>query len=241
VSWVSTPFTTWSVLIALLSIHLATNYAAVKAVSMRCLNRQRANIVFSSLLQHGLVLSPTDVSQRERIFERDGVLRWADDTVLGSCRIGVHLEMLLNHLGRRHTRTGSLDMHAIKLPDLMDIFVNEAYILWFADCNYEAIVVLKEGCTPLDQLKAWAHALLLAREVQGHVVKNKPDRDDTSLAQGRLVTMRRTLEAASELFRSNAATLEQKGWDLDIAALETRAGIRAQIVLPNSSRADMCK
>jgi hypothetical protein len=234
VSWVSTPFTTWSVLIALLSIHLATNYAAVRAVSMRCLNRQRANIVFGSLIQHGLVLGPADVSQRERIFERDGVLRWADDSVLGRCRIGVPLETLLSYLARRHTRTGAFDLHAIKLSDVMDMFTNEAYLMWFDESDYEAIVVLKEGCTPLDQLKAWTHALLLAHEVRGLVVADKPDRDDTSLAQGRLAATRRTLEAVDGLFRKHTATLEHKGWDLQVASLETRAGMRAQVGLPSS-------
>jgi hypothetical protein len=231
VSWVSTPFTTWSVLIALLSIHLATNYAAVRAVSMRCLNRQRANIVFGSLIQHGSVLSPADVAQRERIFERDGVLRWADDSVLGRCRIGVPLETLLSYLGRRHARTGSFDMYAVKLSDLVDVFASEAYMLWFDESEYEAIVVLKDGCTPLDQLKAWTQALLLAREVRGHVVADKPDRDDTSLAKGRLAALRRTLEAADGLFRKHTAALEQKGWDLQVASLETRAGVRAQVGL----------
>jgi hypothetical protein len=198
---------------------------------MRCLNRQRANIVFSSLLQQRSVLSPADVSQRERIFERDGVLRWTDDTVLGTCRIGVPLEMLLNSMGRRHSQTGSLELHATKLSDLMDMFANEAYILWFADSNYEAIVVLKEGCSPLDQLKAWVHALLLAREMRRDVVGDAPDPGDKSLAQGRLAAMRRTLETTGELFRKYAPALEEQGWDLHVASLETRAGIRAQITL----------
>jgi hypothetical protein len=202
---------------------------------MRCLNRQRANIVFSSLLQHGSVLSPRDVSQRERIFERDGVLRWADDIVLGTCRIGVPLEMLLNCIGRRHTRTGSLELHAIKLSDLMDIFANEAYILWFADSDHEAIVVLKEGCSPLDHLKAWAHALLLARELRSNVVRDAQDPGDKSLAQGRLAATRRTLDTADELFRKFVPALEHKGWDLHVASLETRAGVRAQINFTSKS------
>ena len=52
VSWVTTPMATWATLIALLSIHLGTNYAAVKAVSMNSLNRQRANIVFGHMLSY---------------------------------------------------------------------------------------------------------------------------------------------------------------------------------------------
>jgi hypothetical protein len=211
----------------LLSIHLATNYAAVRAVSMRCLNRQRANIVFSNLLQHGLVLTPTDVSLRERVFERDGVLRWANDNVVGYCKVGVSLNMLLNRIGQRHKRTGSLDLHAVKLPELMDIFASEAYILWYTDADSEALIVLKEGCTPIDQLKAWAHALLLASRMRGP--GSKPEDDDASPAETRLAEMRRTLMDTSDLFAQYAEKLKQIGWELDIAALETRAGVRAQI------------
>tara|TARA_R110002003_G_scaffold38_9_gene2351 strand:- start:1612 stop:2265 length:654 start_codon:yes stop_codon:yes gene_type:complete len=211
----------------LLSIHLATNYAAVRAVSMRCLNRQRANIVFSNLLQHGLVLTPTDVSLRERVFERDGVLRWANDNVVGYCKVGVSLNMLLNRIGQRHKRTGSLDLHAVKLPELMDIFASEAYILWYTDADSEALIVLREGCTPIDQLKAWAHALLLASRMRGP--GSKPEDDDASPVETRLAEMRRTLKDTSDLFAQYAEKLKQIGWELNIAALETRAGVRAQI------------
>ncbi|KAH7094733.1 vitamin B6 photo-protection and homoeostasis-domain-containing protein [Paraphoma chrysanthemicola] len=226
VSWVSTPVTTWTVLIALLSIHLATNYAAVRAVSMRCLNRQRANIVFSHLLQHGVVLTPADVSQRERIFEQDGVLRRADDSVAGYCKIGVPLDLLLNRMGRRHKRTGSLDVHAVQLSELVDIFESEAYMLWFTDADYEALIVLKEGCAPIDQFKAWAHALLLASKVRGS--GGKPEDDDASPMVMRLAEMRRTLRDTRALFAKYTEELKQRGWDLETTALETRAGVRAQ-------------
>ncbi|KAF1921931.1 vitamin B6 photo-protection and homoeostasis-domain-containing protein [Ampelomyces quisqualis] len=229
VSWVSTPIMTWSVLIALLSMHLATNYAAVRAVSMRCLNRQRANIVFSTILQHGLVLTPLEVSQRERIFERDGVLRWVDDRILASCRIGAALEDLLSRLGQRHKRTGALELHTVKLSDLMDVFASEAYLLWFADSDCEAIVVLKQGCTPIDQLKAWTHALLLAQKLTGHLSGHKPKGDDALRADDRLAVLTSTLEDVSDIFVKYTTLLGQNGWDLDVAALETRAGMRIGI------------
>ena len=67
VSWVTTPTTTWTVLILLLSIHLETNRRAVRAVSMRTLNRQRATMVYHHL-KRGHVPTPKDVSAEERIF-----------------------------------------------------------------------------------------------------------------------------------------------------------------------------
>lgn len=199
---------------------------------MRCLNRQRANIVFSNILQHGSVLTPLEVSHRERIFERDGVLRWVDDRVLASCQIGAPLENLLSRLGQRHKRTGALELHTTKLSDLMDVFASEAYILWFADSDYEAIVVLKEGCTPLDQLKAWTHALLLAQKLTSRLSGHKPRVDDASRADDRLNVLRSTLEDISDIFAKHTTILGQKGWDLDVAAMETRASMRVGIAAP---------
>lgn len=42
--------TTWTALLFLLGCHLGLNYAAVRSVQMTSLNRQRANIVFSTIL-----------------------------------------------------------------------------------------------------------------------------------------------------------------------------------------------
>jgi hypothetical protein len=100
-----TSFTaTWVTLLALLTLHLSLNYAAVRSVQMRTLNRQRANIVFSYMLssdpdvallnsgqlldqrnyaepadrnqKHLQIPSPAQVSRRERIFEASGTLKW---------------------------------------------------------------------------------------------------------------------------------------------------------------------
>ncbi|KAL4808539.1 vitamin B6 photo-protection and homoeostasis-domain-containing protein [Aspergillus unguis] len=97
---------TWLTLLVLLALHLSLNYAAVRSVQMTTLNRQRANIVLSTLLSSdrdlpGLVeseqlpeqllqeekhdrqgdrqmavLSPAQVAQHERIFDAGGALRW---------------------------------------------------------------------------------------------------------------------------------------------------------------------
>jgi hypothetical protein len=136
VSRITSHFATWLTLLLLLSIHLWTNYRAVRAVRMRTLNRQRANIVFSSYLQslHDEVQfpkgpklslqkgqrvehvgieyklpSPKEVSLNERIFELDGVLRWHGSAVMGYCALGVPLIDILNTLplSARHPTTGS--------------------------------------------------------------------------------------------------------------------------------------
>jgi len=136
VSHVTSRLATWATLLFLLSIHLWTNYRAVRAVSMRTLNRQRANIVFSSYLQslrdggpyeerrkfwHKTeqrverddmkynLPSPKEVSIKERIFELDGVMRWQGSVIMGHCALGVPLKDVLDTVrpSARHPTTGS--------------------------------------------------------------------------------------------------------------------------------------
>ncbi|KAF2178085.1 DUF647-domain-containing protein [Zopfia rhizophila CBS 207.26] len=226
VSWVSSPMATWFTLILLLSIHLGTNYAAVKAVSMQSLNRQRANLVLSHILAHDKVLGPTEVSKKERIFQRDGVLRWADDQVIGHCRIGVKLETILRQLGASHKRTRSLDLQAIKMSELMQLYDGEAYILWFDQS--EALIALKQGCTLIEQIKAWTQALLLARRARERKVSREA-KDDGIVSEVRLAELRLTMDEAGKIFDVYTERLRTAGWDLETAALETSSGTRAVI------------
>ncbi|KZS97189.1 DUF647-domain-containing protein, partial [Sistotremastrum niveocremeum HHB9708] len=83
------PFATWTSLFALLAIHLLMNYFAVRNVIMTSLNQQRSSIVFANFIHSPTtILSPRQVSLRERIFEPEGLLRLADETVIGSCTVG---------------------------------------------------------------------------------------------------------------------------------------------------------
>ncbi|CAI6338579.1 unnamed protein product [Periconia digitata] len=226
VSWVSTPFATWSTLIALLSIHLATNYAAVKSVSMRCLNRQRANLVLSNLLQSGHISTPAEVSQKERIFEKDGVLRWTDDGIIGHCSVGVSMAVLLNSMDRARQRASSLGLQTTRISDLMQMYGERGYVLWKGQESATVVVVLKRGCSPRDQLQAWAQALLLARRDRTRLSDQKAA---DGVADDRLSELRWTLDEAARLFEKYEAELINVGWDLDVAALEVRPGHRIEV------------
>ncbi len=102
-------------------------------------------------------------------------------------------------------------------------------------------IVLKEDIRPADQLKAWAHALLLARwaeerksaepreigKTAAHVAGADPtdgghDDDDVAL----LRRMSTTLGLINSAFDNHIRKLEAAGWDLDTPALETRSGTR---------------
>ena len=220
VSYVATPVATWSWLMLLLSIHLSTNRAAVRAVCMRTLNRQRANIVFSALLTNGGVLTPYQVSKKEYIFEWDGVLRWGGHPI-AQARIGVSLAELLSCFSPAHSTTGSYRDSAMLLARLGEIFRLEEYLAWYDSTRRMAVIVLKDEASSTSHLKAWAHVLWTAQRWQSvHA---------TSAGESYQATLRllsTTLGDLSSRWEGDVSSLRAAGWDLDSASLETRSATR---------------
>jgi hypothetical protein len=226
VSWVSSPITTWLTLLFLLGTHLLLNYSAVRSVGMRSLNRQRANIVFAHLLAFDTLLSPQDVAKKERIFERNGVFRSHDGTVIGYGRIGVSLDTLLTQsgLGSRQKRTKSLHLGALEVVStLLGIFQEELFVLWYAEHTSTAYIALKQGATVRTQLKAWLHGFLIARERAERRI------DEKSASRDVFQNLQDTLCSTTKLFEEYEHRLTAAGWDLDIAALETHSGTRLKV------------
>ncbi|EEH37366.2 DUF647 domain-containing protein [Paracoccidioides lutzii Pb01] len=254
VSHISTPLTTGLTLIFLLLIHLSTNYAAVRAVNMTTLNRQRANIVFSTLFEEGRALTPKQTSKCERIFERDGILRWkASSTTLGFCRIGIAFQELLRS-SNVSCRANSIRDIPIDIPRLLRLFEKEEYILWFNPVSKKGTIVLKNNVKPVSQLKAWSHALLVAKHLmkttedaeknnnspitKGEVKLERQNRKknykdtaaDVSNPDTMLSILESTLQTHSMNFAGQISRLKDAGWDIDSPSLETNAGRRLEVV-----------
>jgi len=203
----------------------------VKAVSLRSLNRQRANIIFSHLLEQDRVLTPHEVSAQEWIFEWDGVLRDVQRTILGRCNIGVGVEQLLTSVAGRRSdgKTGSFHMQADTLASVVELFREQEYMLWFDVQPLSVSIVLKKGATPEGQLHAWMCALRLAyRHAEHRAVSSVPavPREPGSQS-GKYSIVAATLREVSDTFAEHKQRLEAAGWDLSVAALETHSGIRA--------------
>ena len=155
-------------------------------------------------------------------------------------------ELLLS-LGPPESSSGSFKGSEPQLLAMMDIFQQEQYMLWYDCRRHQALIVLKEGAGPTSQLKAWSHALLVARE--GNDAKNNYDDVDendvainrhrqapmadgtrntrnTSLSERALHLIRKTLLDHSTRFDEYIQRLNGAGWDVDTAALETKAGFR---------------
>jgi hypothetical protein len=83
----------------------------------------------------------------------------------------------------------------------------------------------------MDQLKAWAHALMMAQNARARKGKNESQRqletEGSTRSKEIVIELRHTLQETRELFAAFTDRLRNAGWDLDLAALETRAGSRA--------------
>jgi Vitamin B6 photo-protection and homoeostasis len=222
ISNITSAFATWTWLLMLLAVHLSTNYAAVRSVTMRTLNRQRANIVFSALMEGERLLTPEDASKQEFVFEKDGVLRWQGRKTLGTCEIGLAFRDMLQAIGGQVTsQTGSFKHLSISLSSLLDIFVTEQYILWFNPVTEKAVIALKDRATTISQLKAWSHALRVARICS----KAKMRKMDLS-PQAIVKILEDTQRTHNITFERHIKQLEDAGWNTSTAALETNPGRR---------------
>lgn len=225
VSRVSSPVATWSLLILLLSIHLAMNHAAVRAVSMRTLNRQRANFVLSTFLDDGTTLTPIEVSQQERIFEWDGVLRWKGSSPLARATIGGPLQGIVSSLGPSHPVTGATRDTGSVLVQLVEMFAREDYLLWYSSSDRVVCIVLKDSVPAQSQLKAWAQGLMLVHRLPTlkHAIGTANEKDKV------LELVRMSLSDVSQRWDTCTEQLKAAGWDLDVSSLETASGTRIRL------------
>jgi hypothetical protein len=208
-------------LFLLLAGHLAANYTGIRGVVLRSLNKQRAGITwtlyrtdaFASLDNRNgttaKTLTPREIAFRERIFEWPGVLRnGCNDKVMGHCTIGSSLSTVLtDHAGYK---------------SLLRVFRSERYLLCFDACSVsrnrrgskrpQLHICLKEGHTPLDQLKAWAHAEEIGR------VWTEQSMDGKDEPQ---FLIEATYQIVEDHFAAFVKQLRDLGWNLDEGALMT--------------------
>ena len=198
------------------------NHAAVRSVSLHTLNRQRANIVFSDYFEDKKLLTPKDVSLRERIFEWGGVLRWRGRSALAKARVGVSLQGLLEHLAKPQIVTNAFRDSTSVLSRLVAMYETERYLLWYDCPNRVAYVVLKSKASPHDQLKAWAHALQAAHRL------SNPPQATTASTDDVLDILKTVLAELSTIWVACTERMEAVGWDTSTVNIETHSGMRIE-------------
>ena len=222
---VTDPAATWAAVAALLAVHLAANHRAVRAVRCATLNRQRAGLALSALLAAApadagaAAVTPAAIAAQERVLEMGGELRWRGGPVLGRAEIGVPLGRIVAAVGG-----AGKGVAEAMLGRLLKIMAGEAHVLWWEERRKLAWLVLKEGASPEGQLKAWAHALLVARGWSEGKAAGKPPGPDELLE-----SVGSTLETLNGRWARVVADLQRKGWDVETASLETRPGTRALV------------
>ncbi|KAI9717714.1 MAG: hypothetical protein M1828_007117 [Chrysothrix sp. TS-e1954] len=221
---VSSMWATWTTLIFLLLVHISTNYLAVRAVTMRCLNRHRASIFFNRLIEQGQVLTPQEVAVQERIFVRGSALFASDGHVLGACKFGASIQDLLRFTAQPRLESGASHALNFDLSTLLNGFKDEEYILWYSNQNAtQVLIILKQNAVPISHLLAWLHASLLVRQVNAS--ESRKQEGTTMDRYSDLVS--RSRDMARELLSKHKQAIESAGWDLNVTALETRPGLRA--------------
>lgn len=225
VSHVHGEYATWTWLLVLVALHLTTNYLAVCSVSMKVLNRQRANIIFSAMSvvaaqEVRRTLTPEEVGKREAIFALGSTLMFQNSSI-GSCMFGT-LEDIMKFQGSHVNKTsGSIIDTSGLLSGILDVFNDEGYILWFSSRRGEAIIVLKTGSTAQVELNAWWHAMRVAIATSEH-------RQDLT-TESMLSLLKDTLPK-KQLQRQQTKLLEDAGWDLSTTLLQTSPSKRIRLV-----------
>lgn len=198
------------------------NHAAVRAVSLDSLNRQRANIVLSNLLADNKVMTPDEVSSKERIFEWDGVLRWRGSLPFAKATIGVNLHSVLKTFASAHIVTGAIRDDNLILERLVKIYSQEDFLVWYDSPKRTAYIVLKGQASAKAQLKAWALALLCAHRFGRQYATGASTENILQLLE---VTAR----DISNQWGDFVERIRAAGWDIDIANLETSSGSRIRL------------
>ena len=204
------------------------NRAAVKAVRLHSLNRQRANIVLSNLLEDDRVMTPDEASSQERIFNWGGFLQWKGRP-FAKAIIGVKLHSLLKTLAPAHLVTGAIRDDNLILERLLEIYSHEDFLVWYDSPKRTAYIVLNGQASPEAQLKAWALALWGAYRFEEHYATG-------ASRENLLELFEVTLRDISNLWDGYMGRIMASGWDISIANLETGSGSRISLTAENPQR-----
>ena len=195
----------WVSMAALIAVHLATNYAAVRAVRLRSLNRQRAQLVLRHYLAaRGAVLHPAAAAARER------VLSWRPPAVRFATAFPGSREIDPRDLAR---------------------YRGERYVI-VARRGGTRKIFLKEGATSRDALAAWFEALILCGEGDVSSGDGKGKKKEGAAAVVAAAAREEERERKIRDLKSDGdfwKAMASAGWDLDAGALETGPAVRIRV------------
>lgn len=144
------------------ALHIFCNLKSYQAVQLRTLNPYRASLVLAEYFRSGNVVSVREVNGEEPIFP----FSFFNFRLRGSKGDGTLLSeesKAVAHSIENHLEFGATFGAAVKTREeadaLLDIYKSERYLL--SQHDDRLLVVLKEGATPRDMLRAMMQAIYL--------------------------------------------------------------------------------
>jgi hypothetical protein len=203
--------TVFWLMVVLVFGHLLMNYLGVRCVTLRTLNRQRASIVVSEWRKSRKFASPSDVAKKEAI-----VWWWP---IFGDSKVRVSFAK--NYMDA--IRSGGSLMDIVELAHA-SLYIHRRSHHPNADETGKEIpadvkILVGEGATPHDMVRAWFYAVLLA------LGEGEDGRDDDKLSQ---VVSYDSSRPAYQL--DVMQQLVEAGWDLSSSTLETGTPVRLRVV-----------
>lgn len=222
---------TWSCLIPLLTLHLWANWKAVKSVRLSSLSLERACILFRGVLE-GRMRSVDDVNQQESILSFQN----------HSLRLGVSAKEFFSFM--HNTVEGKSEISEL-VGQLLEIFANEKYLLWFDMRSGDGMILLKTSSTGETQAKSFCHFArcrhqrLSAAESEARMLTTQGNSD--AMTQSSIAHV--GTKEARAIFRVIVATLQQNkeewssvckqahdaGWKLESTNMIKGQGCRIQV------------
>ncbi|KAG6862673.1 hypothetical protein C0993_002043 [Termitomyces sp. T159_Od127] len=182
---------------------------------MRTLNKQRAGKAWNlyRVSTRSKAPSPAEVSKLDNVLGRPDVLCDENGLRIGRCTIGSSFSDVFHEHFPSH---------------LLEIFAQERYLLWYDPrCLYFRLggeeqdirdgpvhlhIVLKEGYSGTDQLKAWCHAVELCSTLALSARETSKSEDKLF---GALDVINTTLQSTSLEFPNFFKCLREAGWNVD--------------------------
>ncbi|THU87162.1 DUF647-domain-containing protein [Dendrothele bispora CBS 962.96] len=239
VPYLTTTWSTYTVLFLLVFLHLLINYYGVRGIVLRTLNRHRASLAWAAF-RHDFgekkkneershesnpsrVLTPSSIASYERLFDRPDLL-WdihASRTI-GRCTMGSSIGLVFD--------VAQADI--FPATRLFDLFRNKSFVVWFdpkdltstASSSEPSLrdkhsphvhVFLKENHTPSDQLKAWLISCEVALLLASQQLKTDENDEDASVSLDALVLISRAKDTVDRLFSTFTEQMLRAGWCAD--------------------------
>ncbi|XP_056638913.1 RUS family member 1 isoform X2 [Diorhabda sublineata] len=138
----------WLLIVALISLHLLTNYWAVKSLVFRTFNDQRLILVLKSYFNIGTVLSPTKINENENVILGRGINM---QQICGfQVVIGKSLKTILNK------------WTAADLKEILTVYQEYNYLLLINLNSREIYIILNKGESAETLIAAYFNAASLA-------------------------------------------------------------------------------